>query len=256
LALTAAVAFQIYAVSTCQPTGLVVTYLAALALGNCIFAWSWWRDYHNKFLDYRALAEGLRVRLFWRIAGLKDAVADHYLRKQRGELDWIRQALRVWSMTPAVGDLPSSPDELRLRLVLNGWVQHQEQYYSRVGTRDAKRGQVLGWCGYAFLVVGLVLAIIKVFMAAANPLLVAVSLAMVVAALVHIYKQTRAFSEHAKQYQRMRMTFGQAEKQFSRYLRDSDISGVKRLLRELGEEALAENGDWVLLHRERPPEIG
>jgi hypothetical protein len=30
---------------------------------------------------------------------------------------------------------------------------------------------------------------------------------------------------------------------------------AKECLRKLGQEALAENGDWVLLHRERPLKI-
>jgi len=38
--------------------------------------------------------EGLRVQLFWNLAGLSDEVADHYLRQQRTELEWIRNAIR------------------------------------------------------------------------------------------------------------------------------------------------------------------
>jgi hypothetical protein len=34
-----------------------------------------------------------------------------------------------------------------------------------------------------------------------------------------------------------------------------DLSEAQTLLRELGREALAENGDWVLLHRQRPLEM-
>ena len=44
-----------------------------------LYLWAkWWGDYDNKYFDYRALAEGLRVQIFWRIAGLRDSVADHY----------------------------------------------------------------------------------------------------------------------------------------------------------------------------------
>jgi hypothetical protein len=38
-------------------------------------------------------------------------------------------------------------------------------------------------------------------------------------------------------------------------LRDTDYGLAKSLIRELGDEALAENGDWVLLHRERAIEV-
>jgi len=41
-------------------------------------------DYQNKFQDYRGLAEGLRIQFFWRLAGLNECVADHYLGRQMG----------------------------------------------------------------------------------------------------------------------------------------------------------------------------
>ena len=47
-----------------------------------------------------ALAEGLRIQIFWRLAGISDAAADHYLRKQRSELDWIRRAMRAHDLGP------------------------------------------------------------------------------------------------------------------------------------------------------------
>lgn len=43
--------------------------------------WAKRGDFQNKFQDYRALAEGLRVQFFWRLGGLTDSVGDHYLLK-------------------------------------------------------------------------------------------------------------------------------------------------------------------------------
>lgn len=41
-------------------------------------------------------------------------------------------------------------------------------------------------------------------------------------------------------------------------LRDAISTGktadAQQLILELGNEALGENGDWVMMHRERPPE--
>jgi len=48
------------------------------------------RDRHE---DYRALAEALRVQFFWMVAGLPDLAAEKYLRKQAGEMVWIRDAM-------------------------------------------------------------------------------------------------------------------------------------------------------------------
>ena len=48
----------------------------------------------EKGQDYRALAEGLRVQMFWCLAGLGQSVPANYLQRQRSELDWVRAAIR------------------------------------------------------------------------------------------------------------------------------------------------------------------
>ena len=55
------------------------------------------------------------------------------------------------------------------------------------------------------------------------------------------------------------MIFARARKIFDALRAEAGISAAgdaaDELLRELGKEALIENGDWVLLHRERPIDI-
>jgi hypothetical protein len=48
------------------------------------------QDYQNRYQDYRGLAEGLRIQFFWRLAGVGECVADHYLGRHRYEMQWIR----------------------------------------------------------------------------------------------------------------------------------------------------------------------
>ena len=56
-------------------------------------------------------------------------------------------------------------------------------------------------------------------------------------------------------YERMRLIYGNTEKQLRECLDNGNLVAAEELIGELGKEALAENGDWVLLHRERPPEM-
>jgi hypothetical protein len=82
------------------------------------------------FQDYRALAEGLRVQLAWRRAGLPHSVADHYLRKHADELTWIRDGVDAWSScTPPV--TPPDLDAAEL------WIASQEAFYAKAARRDA-----------------------------------------------------------------------------------------------------------------------
>jgi hypothetical protein len=64
-----------------------------------------------------------------------------------------------------------------------------------------------------------------------------------------------AHSEHAKQYSRMPAVFSRAQDVIEGKLHCKDAEAAQDCIRKLGKEALKENGDWVLLHRERPLEM-
>jgi hypothetical protein len=243
-----------------------VLYVVMLGGAYAVLSWAWWADYHTKYLDYRALAEGLRVQLFWRLAGLPDSVADHYLRKQRSELDWIRDAVRVWNMTTS-----PEPDG-RLPLVQSAWVKSQCAYFGKAARRDEAALRWWQRAGNLFFFVGLAWAGLKVVVGSPHPridehfqagalsdmlhsLVVLVSLTPVIAALFYSYTRTRALSEHAKQYSRMAHVFAAAERKVTELLQAGKRIEARSLLLDLGKEALLENSDWVQLHRERPMQV-
>ena len=56
--------------------------------------------WNRKYLDYRALAEGLRVQFYWAAAGVTSEneskfTHDNFLQTQDPELGWIRNIMRV-----------------------------------------------------------------------------------------------------------------------------------------------------------------
>jgi hypothetical protein len=260
LAFAAALVFQIYAYLPSKPRELLVGYLAlAYVFGPALYLWARFAgDYQNKYLDYRALAEGLRVLIFWRLAGLKIQVADHYLRKQRSEMDWIRQAIRVWTIpmhrdADALAQTPSDAD--RLRLALKHWVEDQAAFYVGRSKKDAARARWYGCVGIALYALGLVLPAIKLFSEGETPLIVAMSVTVVVAALVHLYSQVLGFAEHASQYERMQHIFGKGVWHLRSLLDAGRLEEAQKLIGDLGQEALIENGEWLLFHRRRPVEV-
>jgi hypothetical protein len=237
-------------------------------------------DHQNKHQDYRALAEALRIQFFWRVAGLRDAVVDHYLRKQRGELEWIRNALRAWdaeSMRNHSREEPGPPPATRLAFVAKNWVAEQRNYYAKRARREHALLEseehkvdllVKASVGVAMLL-GVVLtvplfvhvhALEAIMHAVENPLthgliMLAIVTLAVTAGLRHGYDEQMAYSEHAKQFGRMSGLFDSAERHLANLLKSAEHHQAAELLKEVGEEALEENGDWVLLHRERPLEV-
>src|SRR5262249_48623119 len=102
--------------------------------------------------------------------------------------------------------------------------------------------------------IGLVLTVVKLVLDSDHPLLVSMTLTLVVAGFLHLYAKTLSIAEHARQYGRMSLFFDIAEQRARAWLDAGQTAQFQALTRELGQEALAENGAWVLLHRERRPE--
>lgn len=270
LVFLAAVAFDLYAhLEALQKPPVLLVYLFLLSGAYTWYLWAAERgDYQNKFQDYRALAEGLRVQFYWRLVGIDDSTDDHYLSKQRSELDWIRNALRIWGFlesqpgsVQASAPSPGSTD--RMPIVLERWIKGQFDYFVKKAQYDHKVLKRLELLVVVFLVLGLVLAVVALFFLHHlgglwhGLLLVSTGMAPVIAALIHGYNEKRALTEHIKQYERMGVLFRRARRRLHNLLRSRsrDHDTAQQLVFELGREALAENGDWVLLHRQRPLEV-
>ena len=270
LVFLAALAFDLFAHvdDLRHPPAMLLAYLILLGVA---YAW-YWRvtrqgDFQNKFQDYRALAEGLRVQFYWRLAGLGDCVEDHYLSLQRGDLDWIRIALRNWGLldgrSEAQDDVVASPGPYdSMPFVLEHWIKSQRRFFKEAIPRDRVLRERHEWLVTILMGVGLALAVVALrfltFLEGTiwhGLFLVAAGMAPVGAALIHGYIEKRAFSEHLKRYGRMSMLFDRACCRLDDLLRVEDHAAARQLVRELGREALAENGDWVLLHRQRPLEV-
>jgi hypothetical protein len=70
--------------------------------------------------------------------------------------------------------------------------------------------------------------------------------------LIKVYREIQAFAEHAKLYERMHLALQLTLSRLDAAIQDGNIALAIELIRELGLEALAENGNWLLMHRERP----
>ncbi|CAN7697280.1 hypothetical protein LJR289_005616 [Pseudoduganella sp. LjRoot289] len=86
----------------------------------------------NAYLDYRALAEGLRCQMYWLCAGEPSLVTDHCAQRAGGGLGWVRHALDACLVAPPVPGLAA-------RSVLRGWIDDQRAYLSGAGNRVRRR---------------------------------------------------------------------------------------------------------------------
>lgn len=255
----------------------LVLYVGAALLAFGIYMNAEHGQFKTKYLDYRALAEGLRLQIFWRLAGLREDVADFYLRKQKTELDWIRNAVRVWNA--ACAGAPPAP---ALELVRDHWVRDQARFFDRAAKRDHRAGEREKTCSQwllgATLVIaaGLILSLScnrekswailhrNVFERLGRPeykmelhglIVVIMGMLPAIAGVMAGFSLKMAYGEQKKQYERMAKLFGRGAECLDHALATNDRALALRTIRDLGREALEENGDWVLLHRERTLEM-
>ena len=256
LAAVMALTFEIYA-EVLPARGVPLAYLLCFALLTLILVWHHRLDAQGRYLDYRALAEGLRVQFYWRLAGLTDNASASYLRKQLDELRWIREALR------ATGAVPP-PAAAQPELALKCWVHGQAEYYAaRARLHERRMHRIEGW-SRVFLAVGLLAAFSLVALWAVlerraswhHWVVLTMGFAPVGAALWEAYGERIGARTQANQYARFAAIFRRAER-FINQLEAQPPTPARRerelaVLRELGREALIENADWVLLLRDRP----
>jgi hypothetical protein len=244
---------------------LVNLFLLAFVAGFVLYKIGERRQWHRKHLDYRALAEGLRVQFYWSLAGVIDVQSaefayDNFLQKQDVDLEWIRHVMRNVSLARSRDKVP---DDAWVDWVIEQWVGDegsetgQLSYYTRKEKEKAARFQRTTWLGKIALGVGILIAVLLAVAGAdmtenqRNVLLVLMGIFPLIAGVRDAYSHKKAEKELIKQYRFMRGVLANAR----RLLDSSDDPGLRRrVLRALGNAALEEDAEWILMHRERPLE--
>lgn len=265
-ALLATIVFELYAYLMMDSPSLLLLFFGTLAGAYGIYSYSAKKGYQDKFQDYRTLAEGLRVQFYWQFVDLKYSAANYYLGDQHGELDWIRHALRMWALpfseeskSKAMFDTASETE--RWKALLNDWVVSQNNYFTRSSVRENLKVQKANMWARVCLMFGFSLIafnlIYQYFIGhTALPVFLYISSVTPIAAgLLYGYTEKRALADHVKQYERMANLFSRAQVHLEQLISDEQYDEARKLIFDLGKEALKENGRWVITHRERPIEF-
>lgn len=149
--------------------------------------------------DARAFSEGLRVQFYWAASGLRGSVAEKYMHRQKGELDWMRNAISSLSFpydrwAGSFDALPQKDQQFLIRHVISNWIAGQKDFFRKKTettehklhrfhcfgwgmtlagmmqtlliliwkmTHPASDGRFLSYCGLALVVLAIVAAIVR-----------------------------------------------------------------------------------------------
>jgi hypothetical protein len=258
LAALMGIAFMLYHVLA--QDYMIFVFLAVFASGVTLDLVAKRRDWHRKYLDYRALAEGLRVQAYWRRADLSmtgdaEFAHDNFLQKQDIDIGWIRNVMRAAALDAA----SAAARDADLGGVIDEWVGEsgrfgQLHYYERrleERTRTHRLTRRIGaislWVGIAISVF-LAVFVFRLPHGVQNMLVSIMAVLSIIAAVREAYAYRKADKELIKQYRFMRRIFANARAALDR---TGDPVEQREILRALGEAALAEHAEWTLMHRER-----
>jgi hypothetical protein len=257
-------AFILYAHVHSQDA-MIYLYLLLFAAGVGLATLAKRRAWHRKYLDYRALAEGLRVQSFWRRADVVNLrhpafSNESFMQEQDLELGWIRNVLRAASLegllAPVTGG-SGAVDE-----VIQEWIgtpasDGQLRYFTVTGARRERQQRRAELWATTSLALGIGISVMLALFAhrwgyeTKTVLVVAMGLLSVAAGVHEAYAHKKADKELVKQYRFMRRIYAGARRRLDITPGAADRRGI---LRVLGEAALAEHAEWTLMHRERPLE--
>ncbi len=249
------------------PELLLYMFLMFFGMGVVLHYLGGRREWHRKYLDYRALAEGLRVQFYWGLAGVDKMQSsvfayDNFLQKQDVDLGWIRHVMRSASLRR---DRTRPPDEGWVNWVARLWVGREDgsdgqlAYYecksqlkSETYLRTTRLGNVCLWTGIIIAVV-LALAAGWITMDQRHVLLLFMGVLPLIAGVRDAYSHKKADRELIKQYRFMSRVFANARRLLDG---SQDLGFRRRALMAVGNAALEEHAEWILMHRERPLEQG
>jgi hypothetical protein len=269
--------------------GLLIAYSVFYVVIFLVFLRARGRRHQERFLDYRALAEALRVAVYWRLVGIglrrcdgkADALgegtnvdantvgvlAEAYPIKQPSELAWVKICLRTLELLDRAEGVA---DERVLDPVCHGivrrcWVFGQYMFFRRRGFHHNRVAEVLETWSIIFLMVTaffLVPLLFVVFGEVGKRVFFGFDLQTVVllvlgllpglAAALTGYSERLALQAQARQYDRMRELFERAYELLPERIDATTASLVRAVYRELGVEAMRENAEWVAVYRQRP----
>lgn len=250
-----------------EQTWLVFLFLALFVSGILYHIIGERREWHRKYLDYRALAEGLRVQVYWNLSGVVDTRSaefayDNFLQKQDVDLAWIRHVMRSASLRR---DRNEAPDPRWVSWVIDQWIGGEDgttgqlSYYAAKSSQREARYELTLRLGNLALWSGILMAVLLGLFAPrmGDTQLLVVMILMGVLPLIagvrDAYSHKKADKELIRQYQFMKRIFHNARRLLDG---SDDIAFRRRVLRAVGTAALEEHAEWLLMHRERPLEHG
>ncbi len=222
---------------------------------------------HMKYLQYRILAESMRVQLFLCAAGINENIGDSFTWTQKHEATWVKEATGALLAGISKAQIP---DEV----IKKCWIYDQLEYHRKALKKNGRklkinentaRGMLIA-SAFLFLVVfafeffakGLMTHVLiqelpEIFLIHAGQEFTVRSLMMVLLGVVSAvtvflsnYYDKLSFGRKTEDHEKMARLYQAADERY-------EESNKDELLLSLAREEIIENGNWMSYCRENAP---
>jgi hypothetical protein len=250
-------------------TGLQVYMIAFLLFFMASAGMHYYADrlgWHRKYLDYRTLAEGLRVQFYWAVAGVGSEndskfTHDNFLQTQDPELGWIRNVMRV---AGTKCDAKRTTSNAGLEFVLREWIGDtngggQLAYFANKSADKLRKHRITERLGQLSLLVSVGVVLLLVVMGRqipdnwSGPLMAVMGTMLLLYAIRQGFAYATAEKDLIKQYDFMLRLFLNARRRLDTAEGPQE---QRQILQALGGSSLDEHAEWILMHRDRAIDQG
>ena len=218
------------------------------------------KNIQERYYDYRALAECLRVQFYWKTVGIKENAYACYTKKSNYELSWIIAAARNISMDINYFQVSESSIKPDYNNIEENWMTDQFKYFSNKNKNNKAIIQRNKNKMYTFFGAGILFVILliveRLYISTfynseyiMHILLFLIDASLAGGAVFSGYLDKRQFESELKQHSRIVNIFNQGIKEFKSVSSSGNRSDIEKIIIEMGTDALAENADWVVYNR-------
>eukprot|EP00743_Colponemidia_sp_Colp-15_P012660 GILK01014481.1.p1 GENE.GILK01014481.1~~GILK01014481.1.p1 ORF type:complete len:571 (+),score=92.29 GILK01014481.1:68-1780(+) len=248
---------------------------------------SWFRrsidqgNVETKHLDYRAMAEALRISIYWRLSGIQSKVYDAYPDKYAGNMIWVCIAVQnidllASSLNSNANHLSPSRRKIQIKtesplsdgvaVAQRNWVLGQANYFRKKPNILSQKLQEMNIYSRAgssasFVFAGILTCCTFLFEADDSIWLTTVSaligLCNAVTAVTGMYMKKEEIEPLARNFEKGAILFERAVTCCDNALKRGDEQVVQQVIFELGREALFDSAEWMwTLHQAQFESLG
>ncbi|MDR1003046.1 MAG: hypothetical protein LBL82_07255 [Oscillospiraceae bacterium] len=224
---------------------------------------------HEKFVDYRAMAECLRVQIYWNHIGIDKQAQNYMLKNQKYMLDWVQSSVRNIVYIDSVKNTASKESEENVNASIRHWVDGQIKYFGdKLKVFDKKhkpRGFLLSLTENLTYITPILLAVLMyvneqvVSVPYFGYITSAASVLLVVFPYVSIWlfgeKELEKVKTLKSRYSWDLLFFRAVSEQIEQVKQEKDRQARLAKLETVGAMEIVETGNWASMVRFDTPEL-